>query len=155
MWHVGALEWSGASCASNWYKTWTKSGDGVIEGSCCALTAGRVKPPPGARQSTHVPCRRTCRALVLQVRSHNSKGRRLQRAPKPLMGSVLCADEAKVIRYHLHSVRPAMGRDCRDGHVVGGRDDAASMAASAIPELGVAQSTQCLTLAYESHTSCE
>ena len=39
--------------------------------------------------------------------------------------------------------------------VVGGRDDAASMAASAIPELGVAQSTQCLTLAYESHTSCE
>ena len=50
-----------------------------------------------------------------RVSSHNSegtkaRGRRLQGAPKFFMSSVLCAGAAKVFRYHLASVRPAMGR---------------------------------------------
>ena len=124
----------------------------VIGGRCCALTAGRVKPPAGRAPPPHHAL--SARAFS----SHNSKGRSLQGVPQSLMGLCSAPAEAKVIRYHLHSVRPAMGGDGRDGRVVGGRDDAAlaaSMAASAIPELVVAQSTQCLTLAYESHTSCE
>ena len=48
--------------------------------------------------------------VVLAVSSHNSKGRRLQGAAKFFMSSVLCAGAAKVFRYHLASVRPAMGR---------------------------------------------
>ena len=121
----------------------------VIEGRCCAVTAGRGKPPPGAR---HDPRGEVCRG---PLSSHNSKGRSLQSAPQSLMGMCSAPNEARVIRYIVFIVCASRWAEMAGMVVVGGRDDAASMTASAIPELDVAQSTQCLTLAYESHTSCE
>ena len=86
-----------------------KSGDGVIGGRCCALTAGRARPLAGRAPPTHHAL--SARAFS----SHNSKGRSLQGFPQSLMGLCSAPAEAKVIRYHLHSVRPAMGGDGRDG----------------------------------------